>query len=281
MGECGVKCGGKVEKKDITSYNSLKMEMDKINVLKDKLYQELVFYLYKKGPEFVNSNYYKIESFINVILSKDFLSFLFKIKNKNPSHISQLVYEFRIKANIPSSFYLAMVHYASSSNIIEAFNVFISPSSKFSRQFGKDIIDSPQYKTQVAREVDIGYKTKFLVIRIFRNTSISSLVDFLNQNSKMLNKLKLDILTNYPHSKKGKIDYYQKIKEYVSQIEKKEARIENKKLDEQSSELKPDTDKELAGLMLGNKYYSLKNAKKGENILRTRRKRLHKKLNRI
>lgn len=279
----------------------------------NKLRLELFRYLYEQGEGFVNQNYYDIQTFIKLLLNDEFFWFVLQLGttyNFNPrtklpvkirKDISSIgfrtIQKYSPKMRIPQNFRLFLSYFVNSNtDIVDTFKYFLSKRSNEinnAPSLEQIIIDSRTYKTQLIVEKDIAHEPKGLILKIFGNTKTNNLVKFLNlkETTRTIKSIQsLNKLPYYPHGKLGKVGYYQKIKEYLSEKGKKQAKIKNravrKKVGDNNSqvanyeyELLPDTDEQIAAKALGdNKYYKRKYSKSGANLLRQRRKRLKDKL---
>lgn len=253
------------------------MKMDKgIKHQIDGLYAKLAMHLLRLGKKYVNDNYYLIESFVNTLLDYNFHLFL---KEKSHINIDAAIREWVYKAGLPNNMRMIISYFVKNSlDIVGAFDRYLTQLSSPIGQFDKVLVSDPQTKVELAREYNSRYESEYLTIRVYKNTSVSGLAVFLEKHGRVIKDWLPKIKQTYPHSKKGKVDYFQKLKQIVADYEKVQAKISNLSLKENSSDYKPDKDTEIAGLVLGEDYYKIRNTNKGANILRSRRTRLHRKL---
>lgn len=244
------------------------MKMDKdIKQKIDTLHTSLAKYLIKQGNKYVNDNYYLIESFINTLLSYDFHVFL---KDKSNITIDSAIREWIYQASLPNSLKLAVSYFVKSNfDIVGAYQRYVNQSNAPIDQFDKLILSDQETKVELAREYNSKYENEYLSIRAYNNTSISGLTVFIEKHSKIINDWLPKVKQSFPHSKKGKVDYFQKLKQIVADSEKAKAKTTNLVLKKDSSYFKPDKDTEIAGTILGEKFYEVSNADKGANILRS------------
>lgn len=242
----------------------------------DELYAKLATRLLNQGKKYVNDNYYLIESFVNTLLNYDFHLFL---KEKSHINIDSAIREWVYKAGLPNNMRMIISYFVNSDfDIVGAYERYLTQLNSPTGQFDKVLLSDPQTKVELAREYNSKYENEYLTIRVYNNTSVSGLAVFLDKHGQIIKDWLPKIKQSYPHSKKGKVDYFQKLKQIATDSEKVQAKTTNHSLKEDSSDFKPDKDTEIAGLVLGDDYYKVKNTNKGAGILRSRRNRLHRKL---
>lgn len=253
------------------------MKMDKeIKHHIDGLYVKLAKHLLSQGKNYVNDNYYLIESFVNTLLNYDFHLFL---KEKSHINTDSAIREWTYKASLPNNMRAIISFFVKNDfDIIGAYDRYLAQLNSPICQFDKVLLSDPQTKVELAREYNSKYESEYLTIRVYNNTSVSGLAVFLEKHGQIIKDWLPKIKQTYPHSKKGKVDYFQKLTQIVADGEKVQAKTTNNSLNEDSSDFKPDKDTEIAGLVLGDDFYEIKNADKGANVLRSRRNRLRQKL---
>lgn len=259
----------------------MKIDID-IKKRTDLLSAKLAKYLVKKGKKYVNDNYYLTETFTNTLLNYNLHTFL---KDKSETNLDSAIREYAYNANLPNSLRQVLSYFIKNDfDIVGAFERYVKQPNEPTGQFDKVLLSDQENKVELTREYNSKYENEYLTIRLYKNTSISGIDKFLSKHGNVIRKWLPTLKQTYPHSKGGKIDYFQKLKQVIADYEKNKAKITNKALDKNQDtfradkDIKPDKDTEIAGLVLGGAFYETENAKKGARILRYRRNRLHKKL---
>jgi hypothetical protein len=256
---------------------------------RDNLSLRLFKYLKKKGRKCVNENYYEIKTFIDIFLGKELLELILKQQKPNIASINlHAVYQL----DIPTSLKKYLFYFINNNGDIErTFDYYHKSKSTpiISSDSFFPVTGYPESKIEIETERNIRHEPRTIILRMFKNTSLNNLSELLNKK-EVVETIKhiqsLPTVVNYPYKKQGKVDFYQKIVSYIVDNDKKQAKKENiitrKKvkrglfdITDTKAGLLPDTDEQIAAKALGNdKYYKLKNVKKGSNLVRVRRKRL-------
>lgn len=131
-------------------------------------------------------------------------------------------------------------------------------------------IDSPKYKLRLETELT-GEIENGLHLKIYKNTPISAIEDFLDENKNVIRERQKLMKAQYPEASADRVDLVTSLK--LCYLTKKKNQAKSKSEEKTNSDFQLTTDMLLAAKLLGPKYHKIENAKKGAKKIQQRRAR--------